>query len=224
MARKGDKEYNTRTNESLVILMMRMIFEKVGVKFDAHRLKPLIDFSFILAEHFVIKLPHLFPFYLSFYEDMAEKEIEMAGITADDHVLHVGCGPIPATSILIAQKTGAQVLGIDRNPVSVQLAHRCLSYLPKSSRPVIVHADAYTYPVDTFTVIVVSQGIKPPIGVLKHINASMAPKTRLIYRTSSSVDGELAENDRFLLTLFHIVSIVHHKKNGLLISLLLKKM
>ena len=223
MTREGDKEFDTHTNEGLIPSMMHVIFEKVGVKFDAHKLKPLIDFSFILAEYLVIKLPHLFPFYLAFYEDMTEKEIEMAKITADDHVLHIGCGPIPATSILIAQKTGSRVLGIDYNLVSVELAHRCLTYLPEHSRPVIIHADAYTYPVDTFTVIVISQGVKPPVGVLEHINASMASTTRLIYRTSSSVDGDLAENDRFLLALFQIVSKVHHKKNGLLISLLLKK-
>lgn len=223
MAHNGNNDHLVQTHERLVTLMMCVVMEKVGIKFDAHKLKPFIDFSFIVMEHIVIKLPRLFPFYLAFYEDMAGKEIEMAKITADDRVLHIGCGPIPATSILIAQKTGAKVLGIDYNPVSVQLAHRCVGHLPKHSRPAIVHADAYTYPVDTFTVIVVSQGVKPSVGVLEHINASMMPTARLVYRTSSSSDGNLADTDRFLLTLFQIKRMVHHKKNGLLISLLLQK-
>ena len=223
MIHNGNNDHLVQTHERLVTLMMHVVMEKVGVKFDAHKLKPFIDFSFIVTEHIVIKLPRLFPFYLAFYDDMAAKEIEMANITAADRVLHIGCGPIPATSILIAQKTGAKVLGIDYNPVSVQLAHRCVGHLPEQSRPAIVHADAYTYPVDTFTVIVVSQGIKPPVGVLEHINTSMKPTARLVYRTSSSPDGDLADNDRFLLTLFQIKHMVHHKKNGLLMSLLLQK-
>ena len=45
----------------------------------------------------------------------------------------------------------------------------------------------------------------------------------LIFRTTSSKDGELNENDQFIKDIFTIKKIIHQEKNGLLISVLLKK-
>ena len=57
----------------------------------------------------------LLPFYLDFYRDMVKKEISFGRITSKNNILHIGCGPIPATSILITEITNANVTGIDNN-------------------------------------------------------------------------------------------------------------
>ena len=50
-----------------------------------------------------------------------ENEITIAKISNKDKILHVGCGPIPATSIFIVKKTNADVTSIDKNLQSIKL-------------------------------------------------------------------------------------------------------
>ena len=61
---------------------------------------------------------------------MTNKEINLANVTKDDRILHIGCGSIPATSVLLAKKTGSEVTGIDNDFSSVKQAQ---SYVIKKS-------------------------------------------------------------------------------------------
>ena len=154
---------------------------------------------------------------------MTENEIKLANISKNDRILHVGCGPLPATSIILAKETGAKITGIDYNPNSVKQAKFFISKYHLSDQIQIIHADAIQFPVDNFDLILLSQGIKPRKKILEQISKSIKPNMRVIYRTTSSVDGEISQNDLFLKEIFKIVKIAYNKKNGLLISILLNK-
>lgn len=165
----------------------------------------------------------MLPFYLDFYKTMIENEIKIAGITKKDKILHIGCGSIPATPILVAKKTGAGVTGIDKNLASIKKAQELIYNLKLSSKIKVEHAEASRYPLDCFDLIIVAHGIKSYNKTLRYIAESMNSNARVILRTDSSNTGELVEKDLFLKDIFKISKKVYQKKNGLLISLLLLK-
>ena len=199
------------------------ILKRISVKFNVHKLIKFVDLGFILIEKFAVKLDKLLPFYLEFNDKMIENEIELAKISNKDKILHIGCGAIPATSILLAKKTGAQVTGIDKDIFSIKQALICLSKLNFSDKVQVKHAEAQTFPVQMFDLIIVSQGVKPYCETLKYISQSMKPDARVVFRTSSTINGELSENDRFINDIFRVNKIVYQKQNGLLLSILLLK-
>lgn len=154
---------------------------------------------------------------------MIKNEIKLVNISKDDVILHIGGGPIPATSILFAKKVGAQIVSIDNNIRSVKQAISCVSESGVADKVQIKYADANSFPADKFDVIIISQGTRPYKELLQHISQSMKDDARVIFRTSSSPSGEIAKEDLFIKDLFKIDKIVAQKKNGLLISILLKK-
>lgn len=199
------------------------ILRRISIKFNVNKLIKFVDLGFILIEKFAVKFDKLLPIYLEFNDKMIENEIELAKISNKDKILHIGCGAIPATSILLAKKTGAQIIGIDKDLSSINQALICLSKLKLSDKVQVKHSDAHTFPIHMFDLIIVSQGVKPYYETLKHIAQSIKPNAKVIFRTSSTIKGEISESDMFIKKIFLIDKIVFQKQNGLLLSILLLK-
>ena len=195
----------------------------VTSKFNAHKLKKFVDFGFIMVEKVVVKLNKLLPMYLIFYEKMVKNEIALANISKNDNILHIGCGPIPATSILIIKNTKASVTGIDHDKSSVKQADICISKFNFSDKANVKHAEATNFPVQNYDLIIISQGIKPYNRILEYISRSMKQNSRVILRSSSADNIRLSKNDVFLKDIFTIKKIIAQKQNGSLISILLNK-
>ena len=174
-------------------LMISFILQRIGVKFDAHKLKKFIDLGFIIIEKFLIKFQKLHPLYFDFYDEMTENEINLANISKNDKVLYMGCGPIPSSSILLAKKSGARVTSIDNNLRSVKQAISCVLESGVADKVQIQYAEANSFPVDNFNVIIVSQGIRPYKELLQYISKSMRDDARVIFRTSTSPSGEIVK-------------------------------
>lgn len=199
------------------------IFQKIGVKLDYHKLKKYIDFGFVIIEKAIVNLPKLSFLYFDVYNNMIDNEIALAGISKDKSVLHIGCGPIPATSILLTKKTDAKIIGIDNNLHSIKKAKIYVKNSGFSDKIQIKHADAKDFPIENFDVIIVSQGVKPIKVLLMHISKSMKEDALVIYRTSTTPSGEISKNDFFIKDVLKIDKSIAQKKNALLISILLKK-
>lgn len=206
-----------------MLKIIQFFLQKIGIKLDAQKLKKFIDLGFIIVEKILIKFQKLHPLYFDFYDEMTKNEINLANISINDKVLHIGCGPIPSSSILLAKKSGAQVTSIEKNLYSVKQASSLVFEFGISDRVQIKHADAIHFPVDKFDVIVISQGIRPYKELLEYISQSMNDDARVIFRTSSSHNGEINQSDLFIRELFKVSKIVTQEKNGLLISVLLFK-
>lgn len=203
--------------------IVHFLLQKIGIKLDAHKLKKFIDFGFIVVEKILVKFQKLYPLYFDFYGEMTENEINLANISEDDIILHIGGGPIPATSILLAKKSGARVTSIDNNLRSVKQAISCVSESNVADKVQIQYAEANNFPVVNYDVIIVSQGIRQYKELLQYISKSMRDDARVIFRTSTSPSGEIVQKDLFLKDMFKISKIVAQKKNALLISILLLK-
>jgi D-arabinose 1-dehydrogenase-like Zn-dependent alcohol dehydrogenase len=204
-------------------MVSSFFLKTIGKNMDAFALKFISDYLFIIIEKIIVKLPSLLQPYITYYEDIVDKEINLAKITKQDTVLHIGCGSIPSTSLLITQKTGAHTIGIDKNILSVQDAQYCVHAVHQENQIQIHHANAQTYAMQSSNVIIVSQGIEPRYEILEHIANTMGPDTRVIFRTFSSKNGDITTQDTILSTLFTIGNNVLHPQHGILISFLLYK-
>jgi len=208
-----------RITSKLIFLFM----EKVGVKLESYKIKRLIDFSFIFVENLIVNLDKLHDTYFDYYSDIITNEINIAEITSDKQVLHIGSGSIPVTSIIIAKNTGAKVVGIDKNSDSIKKGKTCILKSNLSDKIQLFNMDAESFSVNKFDIIIISHGVKPIDIILTHIAKSMKESAKVIYRTSSTSSGEISEKDQFIGKIFNIDNIVAQKKNALLISILLKK-
>lgn len=217
------KNMVSKNNDSILFNMFSFLLKNVSRKIKAGSLKTLSDYLFIVIEKIVVKFPSFLSAYITYYEDIVENETHLAGITNKDTVLHIGCGSLPATSLLIPKRINAYTIGIEKNLSSVKDAQYCVQVLHQENEVQIHHANALRYPMDSSTVIIVSQGIEPRYEVLTHIAHTMRPDTRVLFRTFSSENGKIIPQDEILSTLFLVKKTVLHPQHGRLISILLKK-
>jgi len=199
------------------------IIEKISPKFNAHRLKFYLDSSFICIEKILVKLDKLLNLYLGFYEDMIKNEIALANISKDSKILHIGSGSIPATPILMTRKTNAKITSIDINQNSVKQAQNLISKIGLSDKIEIKTSDVLHFPITNFDIIIISQGVSPYNKAIEYMAKNIGKDSKVIFRTTSDEKGNLVEQDLFLKKFFTIEKTVAHKKNGLLISILLIK-
>jgi hypothetical protein len=216
-------ELETQKSGNRLFDIFSYLLKSISRKIKAGSLKKLSDYIFIVLEKIVVKFPSFLSAYILYYEDIVEKEIHLADITAHDIVLHIGCGSLPSTSLLIPQKTGAHTIGIEKDRSSVQDAQYCVKTLHLKNQVQIHQANALDYPIDSYKIIIVSQGIEPRYEVLTHIANTMQPGTRVLFRTFSSDTGDILSQDAILTTLFNVEKTVLHPQHGLLMSILLTK-
>ena len=198
-------------------------FTKFSRKINVDYFRTFIDFIFYLAETISLKLEKLLLLYVKYYDDLLEHEIQIAKISNLTQVAHIGCGPIPSTSILIAKKTGANVVAIDKNQQAVKKASLCVNKLKLTDKITIKNAEASTFPIENFDVLIISHAVKPREKFLYHVSKTMKENAIIVYRSFSSESGELTDNDSFLKDIFIIDKISSSKRHGSVISIALLK-
>jgi len=199
-----------------------LIYE-ISNNLKTYKLKKFSDKVFIFIEKILLNFPIFHKFYLDIYDNMTDNEINLANISKDNIVLHIGCGSLPATCILLSKKIGAHIIGLDHDLKSVKQAKLCISKYNLDDKIQIEFSDAKDFAVEKFDVILLSQGIKPQNEILNHIANSIKNNTKVVFRSTYDKKNKLSENDMFLKDIFIVEKIVHHKENGPLISILLSK-
>lgn len=201
-----------------------IVFINISKKIDISILKKFVDYIFEKVEYIVINLEKLIPIYLLYYEDLIDKEIKLANISKISNVVHIGCGSIPSSSILIAKKTGANVTGIDKNPSAVKKALYCISKYSFINNINIKNAEASDFAIEDFDVILISHGIDKIEIFLNILSKTMKNDATIILRTFSLKQGDLSETDLFLKDIFKVDKIVNHPNHGSVISVKLLKL
>jgi precorrin-6B methylase 2 len=202
--------------------IMDFLINKISDKFNANTLKPLIDQVFNLSEKIIIHLPALLPSYIKYYQDIIEKEIKAANIDSSSKILHIGCGSIPASSILLAKKTHAHLLCIDKDAHAIQNAKTCIDIMGASNHIEVQNTDASTKNLKPYRVILISQGITPKKEVLETIAKHLSPDQIILLR-SFSQQNTLHSSDQFLKNQYQIRGILSHKNHGSTTSIVLQK-
>jgi len=148
-------------------------------------MKKFLDNLYYTYEVLSNYVPLLAKLYIVFHESSVKKEIEMAHISSSDKILHIGCGAIPYTSIVISRETNAKVVGIDHKPRVVDASTKFIHSHHLSDKITIQRGVGDSYNVSEFDVIIISYGIIHQEIVLKHVLESAGKETKIILRRST---------------------------------------
>jgi len=123
------------------------------------------------------------------------EEIKMADITDKDNVLLIGCGVFPTETMIIAEETKANVVGIDNSPKAVKLANKFLKNKKLSEKIKIEYGDGANYPVKDFDKIFIAINVWPIDSVLDNLSKNMKTSASVMCRgMKSDIDDLLIKN------------------------------
>jgi precorrin-6B methylase 2 len=133
----------------------------------------------------------------------------MAEISKSDKILHIGCGAIPYSLIIISNEINAEVIGIDNQPRSINLAKKFLTKYKIYNKIHVEIESGETYNVSNFDVILISYGIGNAEMVLKNVFNNLKKDGKILLRKS------LTEKNDYVDTIIKKYSI---KKKRLLLT------
>lgn len=111
----------------------------------------------------------------------------MAKITQNDKILHIGCGAIPYTTLLINQIINTKIIGLDNKEKIVQSANKYIKkHKPNTNNIKFEFADGKNYNVSNFDVIIISYGIPNQDQVLENVIKNCKKNTRILLRRSTA--------------------------------------
>lgn len=110
------------------------------------------------------------------------KEYEHCGICGDAAILHIGCGAYPLTEIVLAGCSTGQIVGIDKNPLTVKRAQEMIRKHNLENHIHIKHGDGLDYPVGDFDFIIVSSCSLPKVQILHHLFQKAKAQSTIIVR------------------------------------------
>jgi len=183
-------------------------------------IKKFLDHLYYTSEIFSNYVPFFSKLYIKFHESSVKKEIEMSNLSSSDRILHIGCGAIPYTSLVLSREINSKIVGIDCNPHVVDIANDYLKRYNLSNMIKIEMGDGKTYDVSGFDSIILSYGVDGQDLVLRHVIDSMKNGARLILRRSTTernsyIDSIVKEfsicSIRLLLTQESVLIVKRHK-------------
>ncbi|RLF27887.1 MAG: hypothetical protein DRN01_01315 [Thermoplasmata archaeon] len=153
--------------------------------------RKLAGLSFIVWEYISTYSPNLAEVVINNYsKPVIKKEIDVVKIKKEDKFIQIGCGSMPYTSFIIAELTGADVVGIDVDLVAVKNAKKYVQRYKKnpSTRIRIMFGDGVNHDLSGFDVIMVSLGVEALEEVFENIMKTAKSDARIIFRNISRYD------------------------------------
>jgi len=118
---------------------------------------------------------------------VVDKMLDMAGVTAQDHLVDLGSGD--GRTVIAAARRGARALGIEYNPEMVELSKRNAAAAGVSDRTSFMKADLFQ--TDFSDATVVTMFLLPAINMkLRPTLLAMRPGTRVVSNTFTMEDWE----------------------------------
>ena len=137
-----------------------LFFEGISPKFQVDALKNVMDLFYICYEK-IFRHFHVFvQLYFDMYDELLENEIHLANITNDMNILVIGCGSLPATSLLLVQKTGAKTVGVDMDKKAVEHAKTFIDFYKLKGKLSFEHSDDLSFNLSLYDIIIIAYGIK----------------------------------------------------------------
>jgi precorrin-6B methylase 2 len=207
----------------VLLSFAKKIFFDLSPKFRTGSLKYFVDHTYVYLEKIAFKFDFLASYYIDLYDEIVEKEVSMADISENDYVLVIGCGSLPATSILIKRKTNARTVSIDIDPNAVKNA---LVFLQSHKPPINIEleeANGLFYKLEQFDVIFLLYGIKQQNEMLDTISNKMKGTSRVVFRSSEDMVNQTFGGLDFLKEKFTVDQKVTSDSMTSLVSYLLLK-
>jgi 2-polyprenyl-3-methyl-5-hydroxy-6-metoxy-1,4-benzoquinol methylase len=138
-------------------------------RFGIYIIKETSNFFWKVVDTVSYKNPKIARLYARSIEKEYQTEYKSFGVTADNKILHIGCGPYPLTEMTLTQQFGAHVVGIDKNPHVIKMAQDLIKRKHLSKQITIEHGNGVDYPVKDFDMIIISSCAIPKKDILENI-------------------------------------------------------
>jgi len=148
---------------------------------NSRRILSCYQFNFL--ELLAVKTKFFNKMLLSWRRPVFLNEIKMANVKSSDKVLLIGSGIFPSEAIIIAQETGAKVIGIDNSPVAVKHAKRYVNKNKLNDVVEIKLVDGSDIKVKNFNVIFIAINVFPIDGVLLNISKDLKTGLRVLCKS-----------------------------------------
>jgi ubiquinone/menaquinone biosynthesis C-methylase UbiE len=118
------------------------------------------------------------------------KEYENCNVSSTTNILHIGCGSYPLTEMVLADCSNGHIVGIDKNPETVQRAQQIIKKNNLENHITIQHGNGLNFSVDDFDVIIISSCSLPKVQILQHLFQTAKSQSTIIVR-----EVDIAAND-----------------------------
>ena len=119
-----------------------------------------------------------------YYRNVIRREIDLANITSNDHILCIGGGICPFSAILFHQITGAEVTVIDNCEDCIQEAQQLIARLGLSEHVHAVWQDGgnIEFSLSDFSVVHFALQVFPMECIVSKVKKQILPGTKLLVR------------------------------------------
>jgi hypothetical protein len=122
--------------------------------------------------------------YIARYEYLARREIDLAGIRAEDRVLFIGSGFLPTTAFEYARQRGCAVDCVDFVPEAIACSRESAERLGLAGRVRSIQARGEAHDPSVYDVILVGVLAAPKQEILRHLDAGVKRGCRILCRTT----------------------------------------
>jgi threonine dehydrogenase-like Zn-dependent dehydrogenase len=208
----------------LFSFVSNIFYGHISSKFNTGASKNFMDYAYIIFEKIAVNFEIVYMNYINIYQEIVKKEVNISEISSNDSVLIIGCGSIPATSILVSNNSNAkEIIAIDYDLQAVKKATRFADSSIFDKNLKFEHADGLEYPIEKFDVIFVLYGIRKQAEILKYISSKIKYNSRVIFRTTNDSLIKFLGGKDFIDEYFKIEKIIKSEKFSDTVSFLLKK-
>ncbi len=121
-----------------------------------------------------------------FYNKLVKREIKEAKLKKGMNILHIGCGSLPLTAIMLAEK-GYQIKGIDNDRYAISAASKLIEKKGLTKKIKIKEDDGLKIKTDDHDVIWLSLHVFPKKIIIKNLLKQLKPGKKLIYRNPDGI-------------------------------------
>lgn len=194
---------------NIIINLRRIYLDQSWIFFES-----LIN-RFLFFQNITLK-------YTNLRREIVKEEIKMAGITANDKVLIVGCGPMPYTAIGYAEESNANIESIDKNSKVVESVNEFVQKNNLQNKFKIKYGDVLNFTISQYDVIVIGITVWPIDKILPVIIDKINIDTKVICREiNNDISSIISMSD--LINHCRIESQVYHPSGKRYKSLLLRR-
>jgi len=156
------------------------------------RIKKMICFWFII-DLLAYKIKKIAELYKKIIGEEYRKEIKEFNLSNAKKILHVGAGSYPLTALILSEIDNVDIVTIDNNSKSVELADKVIKREKLQDRIKVENGNATRYPLDGFDTIIISGCSVPKIKILDHVFKNIQPNCRVIVREAYNDDDSMID-------------------------------
>lgn len=111
-----------------------------------------------------------------------EKEIKKFNLFDSKNILHIGSGAYPITALVLAKKTSAKIVSIDKDPIAIKFAKKTINKKKLNKKIKVSIGNGEKYPVKNYDTIILSSCSSPKKKILENIFNNADLNTKIIVR------------------------------------------